>query len=452
MLHRRAAVALLLGAVVVIMPSWIPGPHQLKPLSDHTAPKDMSTSLRVDHRDGTPPPHDVQRSDSPIRGPAHVTTVGGCYNATFPYVQNGGLRQTARLNFTVLALPSTNLNELYANLTRCSATSWMALNIMITAPGDGPFMTLPSGPDVVYGVFWQTWPRVPFHALFFPSGFFGHHTILSLFAKDMLPEGSVPDLHILSAGGRIARQKLVIAEFYQLLFNGTADSDALPLHQVVWSGAPVLFMPAVPLARIFWTLPLSRSVTLARRRLEERYGEPRIVNNSVLVEKRAFQNRAEFRQFRGYRPAVWRTIRRMAWHHNLSLHVVDLKPLTFRQQWNVLRGTSRIIVSEGSFSVWLPFLRKDTACVMIYDHYSADGWLIPRVHLPIALLVPPQQRTVKMIFLSIVNEAVPSEDVLRAILLDDVTPQVTVVTVPYNATFEAHLSTPNGQTEFAELT
>ncbi|CUF19949.1 Hypothetical protein, putative [Bodo saltans] len=351
----------------------------------------------------------------------------------FPFLVRGGFIQTSRTNFTVLALPSTNLQELNVNLSKCSATAFLTLTVVVAVAGtDASHRHLPDGPKTIIGVYWESWPKVPYHALFFPSGFVGQHALLTSFAEELLhystPSCSratellvVPDIHVVSAEGRISQQNAIIAEFYRLLFNSSSvvSSHVLPMQTSVWSHAPVVFMPAVAMARTFWSLPIVNSVTFARKQLEAKYGYPEIVSNSVFVEHRAFQHRPEFHQFRGFRPAVWKAIRLFAWKHKLALDVVNMRRLTFRQQWNKLHSKSYIIVSEGSFSVWLPFLRKDTVCLMVYDHYSHDGWLIPKVHLPLALLYPVIQRTIKMVFLSLSNQSVPSDEVLTAALLKE---------------------------------
>ncbi|CUG90974.1 Hypothetical protein, putative [Bodo saltans] len=204
-----------------------------------------------------------------------------------------------------------------------------------------------------------------------------------------------------------------------------SDGSVVPI-----SRSRIVFVHWTTFRNIDWVL-INSTVKAVDLELRVRFPEPAGVDKqSVFVEKRTFSHRSPHKQFRGYRPEVWSVIKLVAAKNNLTLDVVDLGSLTFAQQWNTLHKRKYMIVTEGSFSVWIPFLRRGTVCLMIYDHYG-NGRHIPRVHLPLALL---GDRKMKMVFVSIFNSSIPTEEVLTtALLLGDPSPQVSVLTVPYDA-------------------
>ncbi|CUG88392.1 transmembrane protein, putative [Bodo saltans] len=367
-------------------------------------------------------------------------TVGGCVNRSFPFLQNGGFVRYNKTHIIVLAVNGTDVQQLRDNMT-CAGEKVVegALNIVLEVRID-PAMWSTFDEQRITAVSWSDMAVVPYHSLYAWSGIFGQHAIVAEFAAKrgihdaQLRTIVVDPLTYNSPFSPVSR------EFYKLLFLDTYPTKGMRDGDVFWSAGTLIFMPRIVMKQQFWSLPMDNTISLLRTSLYERFGTPQIASRqSVLFEPRQYSHRAGIhKQYRGYRPEVMDAILSMTQSNNLSLVKVDFKALTFRQQWNAVTSHTKIIVSEGSFSVWIPFLRKDAVCLMIYNHYGT-GWHLRFAHLPVALL--GHNRSIKMVFVSIEGLSTPSSVLLETELLTDVTPQVRVVTVPSNATFAAKLLT-----------
>jgi hypothetical protein len=369
------------------------------------------------------------------------TTVGGCLNNTLPYIRNGGFRWLNETHVVIVALPFTNRTALLANLTCLQLTDRLVAHIEAASGDRVAAMSSSAHSGRITGVAWRLHHHVPFHALFWPNGLFGQHTLMTQLATSEgmpITTSHPPTLRIIFPEPVDSGENAIAQMHYSLLFRGVLPRVGLGPKRVFCSGGYILFFPLSTMRTLFWALPLGPTIKLARQRLEAKFGEPKLVRSDrIFVERRKFSQRERtFLQFRGYRPAVWDVIVRMAAQQHLMLDVVGMLKLSLRRQWNALRSSKYIIVSEGSFSVWVPFLRKGTICIMIYDHYHPSGWLIPKVHLPVAKL---SEDTIKMVFISIFNQSIPTEQTFSSELLYNTTPQVKVVTVPFNETFQQEL-------------
>ncbi|CUG86968.1 Hypothetical protein, putative [Bodo saltans] len=295
----------------------------------------------------------------------------------------------------------------------------------------------------ITAVSWSDKAPVPYHSLYAPTGIFGQHAIVVDFAARRGIRGAQLRTHLVDPQTYDRPFSPVATEFYKLLFSrNTFPTTGMRDGDVFRSSGTLIFMPKGAIKQQFWSLPMDYTISLLRKNLHDRFGTPLAASNrSVLLEPRKYSHRPGHKQYRGYRPQVMKSILKTIRANHLLLVKADLKALTFRQQWNTIASHTKIIVSEGSFSVWVPFLRKDAVCLMIYNHYGT-GWHIPLVHLPVALL--GHNRSIKMVFVSIEGLSTPSSVLLETELLRDATPQVRVVTVPANATFAARLLTECG--------
>ncbi|CUG86466.1 transmembrane protein, putative [Bodo saltans] len=364
-------------------------------------------------------------------------TVGGCVNRSFP-LQNGGFVRHNESHIIILAVKGTDVQQLHENMT-CLRRE--VVHIVIEVRVD-PEMWSSFDEQQITAVTWSKMAVVPYHSLYLPGGIFGQHAILTDFAARRGIRDAQLRTHLvdpLKYGRQLPPMSTV---FYKLLFLGTYPTTGMRDGDALWNSGTLIFMPNAVMKRQFWSLPMDNTISLLRKSLYERFGTPQAASNRyLLLEPRQYSHHPNRRQFRGYRPQVMNAILSMTRANNLSLDKPNFKALTFRQQWNVVTSHTRMIVSEGSFSVWVPFLRKDAVCLMIYDHYGT-GWHIPHVHLPVALLGTNQN--IKMVFVSIESSSAPSSAFFETELFQNVAPQVRVVTVPSNVTFAARLLTEGG--------
>ncbi|CUG04309.1 Hypothetical protein, putative [Bodo saltans] len=359
-------------------------------------------------------------------------TRGGCFESKYLFVHNGGFRKLNASFVTLLVLPRTNLTVFRENISACSGAlpHVAAIEIVIHISVES------NPPPIVLAAVWRFHPHAPYHGIYRP-GIFWVHSIFARFTSfHGLPQATLLRT-IFVDGDAPPRIPPIVKIMHKMLDVRYSHSRMHDGAQVV-TPSRIFFAHSRAFENIDWKL-INETTKAVAFKLQATFPDTPVAvdGRRVFVEKRAFSHRLSHQQFRGYRPAVWSVIASMAARNNLKLDIVDLGKRTFKQQWQTLRTRKYVIATEGSFSVWFPFLRKGTVCLMIYDHYGS-GWLIPTVHLPMALL---GDRIIKLVFISIFNSSIPSEETIGTALLGDFAPQVSVVTVPYDAKLQQNLST-----------